>query len=133
MEYTLYFLAIGSGSVTSVVVSNVLPAHVTFAPTSYNSLTPTDGGAGNSGMALATSATAYPSSPTVYLSNAADSDRGTFYASGVAVAGICTAAQNVSGVVVVNVVVSPTALPAATSAGSPYNSYGFVRYQVTIN
>ena len=85
VEYTLYFLAVGSGSVTSVVISNVLPAHVTFAPTSYNSLTPTDGGSGNSGMALATSSSAYPTAPTVYLSNAADGDRGTFYAPGVAV------------------------------------------------
>ncbi len=133
VEYTIYFLAVGSGSVTSVVVSNVLPAHVTFAPTSYSGLTPTDGGTGPSGLALAASPSAYPSAPTVYLSNAADADRGTFYVPGVAVSGICTAAQNVSGVVVVNVVVSPTALPAATSAGSPYNSYGFVRYQVTIN
>jgi uncharacterized repeat protein (TIGR01451 family) len=90
VEYTIYYLVTGSGSVTNISISDVLPANTTFASTAYNGLTPTDGGSGNSGIAFASSGSAYPSSPTVYMSNASDADRGTFYAPGVAISGICT-------------------------------------------
>ena len=132
VEYTGYFLVTGSGSITSLQAAAALPAHTTFAAAAYNSLTPTDGGSGNSGLALAWSASGYPTAPTVYLSNAADSDRGTLYAAGTAVGSI-TAVQNVNGAIVITVAASPTTVPAATSAAAPYNAYGFIRFQVTIN
>ena len=118
---------------------------MTFVPYSYNGLTPTDGGLSgvDSGIALALSTTVLPTTPTAYLTNTADSDRGQFYTPGTQAPAAANsgsgftvplpAASNFTGVVAVSVVTSPTTLPFATAPGVPINSYGFIRFQAKVN
>jgi hypothetical protein len=99
-------------------------------------------------MAFANSVTA---TPTSNLTNIADSDKGRFYPAGstpnttVPPVTVCnkpntaiplTIDDNTDGLVVVEVVkISdplPNFLPFATGAGTPTNSYGFVRFRVKV-
>ena len=143
LEYTIYFLDT-NGPGTNITLADVLPADTTFETTAYDGLTPTDGGTpgADSGIALALSASSLPTAPTNYLSNAADSDRGQFYAPGTSApaaanpgAGFASplpAASNLSGVVAVTLAPAPATLPSATGAGTPTGSYGFLRFRVRV-
>jgi uncharacterized repeat protein (TIGR01451 family) len=144
VEYTVYFLSSGNTPLTSVTLCDVLPAGVLFVDDAYTGLTPTDGGVSgaDSGIALALNPTALPTAPTVYLSNIPDGDRGQFFPPGTPAPpaanppGFATplpGSLNVSGVVCVEVVRSPTPLPNATGAGVPPNAYGFVRFRVRVD
>lgn len=144
LEYTIYFL-VTNGPATNFLLCDIVPSNMTFVSTSYNGLTPTDGGTpgADSGIALALSTTTLPTAPTNYLTNIADADRGQFYAPGTqapaaanAASGFTQplpAAQNTTGVVAVQVVTSPTLLQNATGSGTPVNSYGFIRFQAKVN
>ncbi|GBE90456.1 lamin tail domain-containing protein [Nostoc cycadae] len=130
VEYTIYFLSNGNSSVTNVKFCDLVPGNTTFIPSAFNGQTPNDGvSGGNQGIAMAIGST----TPTVYLSNTADSDRGVFYpANDPATPTYC--GSNSNGAVVVNVTNSSlTSLPAATGQGTPTNSYGFIRFRVKIN
>ena len=141
LEYTIYFLSSGNTNVTDVTICDLIPPQTTFVNNAY----------GNGlGMAFANSVTA---TPTSNLTNIADSDRGRFYPAGstpntttpAPPVTVCnkpntaipmTIDDNKDGLVVVDVVkISdplPNFLPFATGAGTPANSYGFVRFHVKV-
>lgn len=132
LEYTIYFLSKGPSNATNVKFCDLVPSNTTFLPTAFNGQTPRDGGlaGADSGIALAVGA----SIPTVYLTNIQDaSDRGIFYpANDPATPAYC--GSNTNGAVVVNVTRSPDLLnlPAATNAGTPASSYGFIRFRAKV-
>ncbi|MBE9004188.1 DUF11 domain-containing protein [Fortiea sp. LEGE XX443] len=131
LEYTIYFLSNGGSSATNVRFCDLVPPNTTFMPTAFNGLSPNDGGSAGAdqGIALAVGST----TPTVYFSNAADGDRGSFYpANDPATPTNC--GSNSNGSVVVNITkdsVLPN-LSGATGRGTPANSYGFVRFRAKV-
>jgi fimbrial isopeptide formation D2 family protein/uncharacterized repeat protein (TIGR01451 family) len=130
LEYTIYFLSSGGLSVNNLKFCDLVPANTTFISTAFSGLTPNDGVSGGSqGIALAVGST----TPTVYFSNAADSDRGAFYAANDA-STPTNCGSNTNGAVVVNITKDPVLpnLPAATERGTPANSYGFVRFRAKV-
>ncbi len=139
LEYTIYFLSSGNTNVSNVTICDLIPPLTTFVNNTYGS---------GLGMAFANSVTA---TPTSNLTNIADSDKGRFYPAGstpnttVPPVTVCnkpntaiplTIDDNTDGLVVVEVVkISdplPNFLPFATGAGTPTNSYGFVRFRVKV-
>ncbi|MEH1765014.1 MAG: hypothetical protein V7L27_00625 [Nostoc sp.] len=130
LEYTIYFLSNGLSNATNVRICDLVPGNVTFIPNTFNGMTPNDGGlpGADQGIALAIGST----TPTAYLTNVADSDRGRFYtANDSATPSYC--GINTNGAVVVNITVpSFPSLPAATGSGTPANSYGFVRFRAKV-
>ncbi|MFN6475757.1 hypothetical protein [Nostoc sp. DedQUE07] len=130
LEYTIYFLSNGLGNATNVKFCDLVPTNVNFIPTAFNGMTPSDGGlpGADRGIALAIGST----TPTLYLTNVGDSDRGHFYT--VNEAGTPSyCGTNTNGAVVVNITVpSFPNLPAATGSGTPANSYGFVRFRAKV-
>ncbi len=127
LEYTIYFLSNGLGAAKNVKFCDLVPSNVTFIPTAFNGLTPNDGGlsTADQGIALAIGS----STPTVYLSNVADTDRGTFYSANDS-STPTSCGSNTNGAIVVNITNSTlTSLPPATGVGTPANSYGFVRFR----
>ena len=115
LEYTIYFVDT-NGPASNITLADVLPTNALFESTAYNGLTPTDGGTAgaDSGIALAVSAAALPTAPTNYLSNVAGDDRGNYDAANP------------------KITVVLSSLPAATGAGAPTNSYGFLRFRVRV-
>ena len=131
LEYTIYFLSKGQSDANKVKFCDLVPSNVTFLPTAFNGLIPSDGGLPTSdqGIALAVGST----TPTVYLSNVIDQDRGSFYlANDTTTPTFC--GSNTNGAVVVNITntTTLTSLPAATTPGVPTNSYGFVRFRALV-
>ncbi|MEH2301230.1 MAG: lamin tail domain-containing protein [Nostoc sp.] len=122
LEYTIYFLSKGPSDATNVKFCDLVPTNTTFIPTAFNSSTPGDGGLGGAdqGIALAIGS----SSPTVYLSNVEDADRGRFYAANEVAPSYCGA--NTNGAVVVNITRSPD-LPNLVK-----DFYGFVRFRAKV-
>ena len=128
VEYTIYFLSTGNTAVKNANICDWVPSNTTFVTDAY--------GAGK-GIELAIGST------VSQLSNVPDSDRGDFFNAGAIVPGTypngtptkltCATPTGNDGAVVVNLV--NTALPApndqlpnATAAGTPGNSYGFIRF-----
>jgi uncharacterized repeat protein (TIGR01451 family) len=135
VEYTIYFLSDGDSPVRRVQVCDLVPTNNTFSATTFDGLTPTDGGLpqADAGIALSIGSTA----PTVYLTNVAGDgqDRGQFLAPTTAPAS-CGAGSNTNGAVVVDVVTdttTPSNLPNATAPGTPTGSYGFIRFRAKVN
>ncbi|MEH2280119.1 MAG: isopeptide-forming domain-containing fimbrial protein [Nostoc sp.] len=130
LEYTIYFLSNGLGNATNVKFCDLVPTNVSLIPSAFNGMTPNDGGlpGADQGIALAIGST----TPTLYLTNIGDSDRGRFYtANDSATPSYC--GVNSNGAVVVNITVpSLPNLPAATGSGTPANSYGFVRFRAKV-
>ncbi|MEH2370874.1 MAG: hypothetical protein V7K75_30890 [Nostoc sp.] len=130
LEYTIYFLSNGLGNATNVKFCDLVPTNVSLIPTAFNGMTPNDGGlpGADRGIALAIGST----TPTLYLTNVGDSDRGYFYtANDSGTPSYC--GTNTNGAVVVNITVpSFPNLPAATGSGTPVNSYGFVRFRAKV-
>ncbi len=134
LEFTIYFLSAGTAPATNIRICDVLDPNLEFLPIAFNGL-PGDGGlAADQGIALALSPTALPTAPTNGLTNISDTpDRGQFLLPGSAIPASCNStAANTSGVVVVDVVRSPTTLPRATTPGTPTNSYGFIRLRARV-
>ena len=128
VEYTIYFLSTGNTAVKNANICDWVPSNTTFVPNSY--------GAGK-GIELAIGST------VSQLSNVPDNDRGDFFNVGAIVPGAypsgtatklnCATPTGNDGAVVVNLVntalLAPNdQLPNATAAGTPGNSYGFVRF-----
>ncbi|MEH1863896.1 MAG: hypothetical protein V7K69_02475 [Nostoc sp.] len=122
LEYTIYLLSNGLGNATSVQICDLVPVNTTFIPTAFNGLTPNDGGLSGAaqGIALALGS----STPTVYLTNTQDGDRGRFYPANETVPSYCGA--NINGAVVVNITRSPD-LPNLVK-----DFYGFVRFRAKV-
>jgi hypothetical protein len=129
VEYTIYFLATGNSPATNVNFCDLVPANVTFIPTSFTGKTPGDGGVAgaDAGIQLTIGNT------TTYLTNVADGDRGEYFAPGTTPSVKCPSG-NSNGAVVVKVVNSQAPapndeLPNATAPGTPTGSYGFIRFR----
>lgn len=151
VEYTIYFLNTGAAA-KNVTLCDRIPDNMTLVPTGYNAASPhpTESGAipSDTGIGFALNATTLPTNSTVYLTNVNDSDRGRYYppldsntpstckvldAGGNATAS--GAAANTNGAVVVDIVKgtgTANELPAATSPGTPTNSYGFIRFKAKV-
>lgn len=145
VEYTIYFLNTGAGA-KNVSLCDRIPDHMTFVPTGYNSQS---GASTDTGIGFALNATTLPTNPTVYLTNVNDSDRGYYYEPNNsntpvsckqldATGNVITSgsAANTNGAIVVDIVKGTGAgseLPAATSPGTPTNSYGFIRFKAKVN
>jgi hypothetical protein len=72
--------------------------------------------------------------PTVYFSNVADSDRGTFYPANDPNTPSFCSSTNTNGAIVVEItrtLILPM-LPFATGSGTPPESYGFVRFRAKV-
>ena len=142
VEYTIYFLSNGDEPATNIKICDVVPDNMTFVTNSYGS---------EAGMALALDETNLPTEPNRNLSNAADTDGGTFYAPGTAPPtvtfgdppterNLCSKVTTENTTVEVNatnnnngaIVVEIDSLPEATDPGTPANSYGFVRFRAEI-
>ena len=128
IEYTIYFLSGGKAPVTNANFCDWVPKNTTFVPDSY--------GLGK-GIQLAIG------SLLNTFTNVPDTDRGVFYNPGAIPPATypdantfklnCMSPAGTDGAVVVNLVnntlTSPeNQLPNATAAGTPGNSYGFVRF-----
>jgi uncharacterized repeat protein (TIGR01451 family) len=138
IEYTIYYLIINNQA-TNVKICDLVPQNTTFLPDAFG---------GSQGIALASNNTSLPTAPNNFFTNSnSDSDRGGYYPPGTAPTGGCkkpdpnnpssfvdiTASDNTNGLVVVNVVTSPTFLPKANTAGNPTDSYGFIRFRAKVN
>lgn len=152
VEYTIYFLNTEADA-RNVKLCDTVPDNQTFVPTAYNSASPrpldTESLGTDTGIALGFSSTSLPTSPTVYLTNLQDTatgDRGRFYPAGdldtpatckkFDTSGNVTAtgvAANTNGAVVVDIVKGTDVIPPATGAGTPSNSYGFIRFRAKLN
>ncbi|MBD0262971.1 MAG: DUF11 domain-containing protein, partial [Tolypothrix sp. Co-bin9] len=131
LEYTIYFLSKGPNDATNVKFCDLVPNNTTFISTAFNGNSPGDGGlpGGDQGIALALGS----NTPTAYLTNALDSDRGHFYTANES--GIpSSCGSNTNGAVVVKITRSPdlSNLPPANGSGTPANSYGFVRFRAKV-
>ena len=128
IEYTIYFLSIGGKPVTNANLCDWVPTNTVFETNSY--------GIGQ-GIQLAIG------SIINTLTNVPDGDRGVFfnpntvlpatYPTGSTSLLTCRTPAGSQGAVVVNLVrntlsVPDDQLPNATSAGTPGNSYGFIRF-----
>ena len=126
VEYTIYFLNNGAAQANNVNICDFVPANQTYIGTGYTSLATADTGGlagSNYGIAILSANGATP----VKATNAVDGDRGQFYSSSFPSA--CTGTNSGRGAVVVNL----GNVPNATSAGTPANSYGFIRFKAKIN
>lgn len=104
VEYTIYFVNT-NGPAQNITLSDVLPVGTLFEATTYGAA---------SGIALASSSSSLPTTPTAFFTNAADADQGTYTASST------------------KVMVTLPSLPPATGAGAPAQSYGFIRFRVFV-
>lgn len=145
VEFTIYYLSSGDDPLTNLSICDLVPDNMTFDIDAFNGLTPLDSGSSTGtyvGIALGSDDTSLPSSPSVFLTNTADGDRGQFYLPNTSAPGTCNiadtsaplpAGSNLKGAVVVDVVQSPTTLPNATTPGTPTESYGFIRFRAIVD
>ena len=131
VEYTVYFLSSGGSPVRDVKFCDLIPAKMTYVPGSLQ-------------LGYNTSALTDPTGAGTTLTDAADADKGTFFAGGTAAPPICTNSNanggndnnpgtNDTGAVFVQIVDASTNMPYATGAGTPAGSYGFVRFRAKVN
>lgn len=115
VEYTIYFLSDGGSSAQKVNMCDLVPANTTFLPDAF---------ASGSGIARATGSAA-----PVNLTNAADTDGGQYVTAGSPLpTGVSCNNSNTNGAAIVNL----GNIPNAIGAGSPSNSYGFIRFKVKV-
>jgi len=112
VEYTIYYLATGNNPVTNVDECDRIPDGTTYIPDS---------------MVLFTNG-----STSNLTDTDIDTDGAVFLPSGDGTPVPCPEV-NSDGTVVVNLAPSPTQLPNATGPGTPSNSFGFIRFRVTLD
>ena len=136
VEYTIYFLSNGDDDAANVQICDVVPDNMSFVSNSYDN---------DSGIALLNSSAS--GATATNLSNAADTDEGTFFAPAAALPKVGNPPQNLcqkvdstgnfveveannnnNGAVVVKI----NTVPKATSPGTPAQSYGFIRFRAEI-
>ncbi|MEM6613718.1 MAG: hypothetical protein AAF652_15955, partial [Cyanobacteria bacterium P01_C01_bin.72] len=130
VEYTIYFLSNGDEDARDVQICDVVPDHLTYVKDSYGL---------EIGIALGFDLTTTQTAPNRTLTNLRNDDEGDFYGAGTAPpANLCKKVDDGNNLVTVDennndngaIVVQPSSiLPAATSAGQPANSYGFIRFR----
>lgn len=109
VEYTVYYLSDGTQPVTDVKICDPIPENTTFIPDSFQL---------GQGILLNQQAT------NTSLTNASDTDRGTFFARLTPVTSPCPNTNNSNGSVLVDV---------GTLATSTPNNVGFIRFRVKID
>ena len=149
VEYTIYFLSSGDKPATSVQICYVIPNDMTFMKNTYGIET-------GIGLELTTANPPLTNSPNIKLSNVTGDEtednlaQGAFFAPGTNLdtdpADLCKKPNpddttqtpalidvnkdnNTSGAVWVKL---NNPLPSATSAGTPANSYGFIRFRTKV-
>ena len=150
VEYTIYFLAYGGTAAENVQICDVIPNNMTFAKDFYE----VEKGIG---LELTTSNPPSANPPSEILSNAIGDEAGTddiaqgaFFAPGTTPntdpANLCKKpdfSDNSNSPALVNVdsdnntsgavwIQLNNSLPSATSAGTPNNSYGFIRFRTKV-
>lgn len=113
VEYTIYFLSTGNFPVKNLSFCDLVPGNTTFSPNSF---------ASGQGIQLAIGSTVTP------LTNVPDGDKGEYFVPNSTPSSTCSS-SNTNGAVVVNVVKGTEQLSNATGAGTPSDSYGFVRFR----
>lgn len=121
IEYTIYFLSTGGSDAQNSYICDLIPTNTTFV---LNAFTIGKGIKWVSGSTITD------------LSNASDADVGWFYSVTETAPSMCRVGQTVNGITLTNsdgaVVVNLGTVPRAIGAGSPANSSGYVRFQVTV-
>ena len=126
VEFTVYFLNNGSDNASNIVLCDLVPENMSFVEDSF--------GVGI-GIALALDSGSLPTAPTSFFTNVGGDDQGEFIAAGNPAPAACNqtdftvplaAVDNTSGAVVINI---PN-ISNATGAGTPNDSYGFIRFRV---
>lgn len=110
VDYTLYFLSDGSVSIRQVEICDLIPDNTTYVPGSLRI---------SRGTGTETT-----------LSDAADGDAGQFFDNTVDPLVAPCIGTNTDGGISVRV---PGILPPTTSAGNPPDSYGYIRFSVTVD
>ncbi|MEI6426892.1 MAG: hypothetical protein WCO45_00685 [Pseudanabaena sp. ELA607] len=131
IEYTIYFLNNGGSAAQSVRICDAIQSWQDFVTNTYTGIFPQDnpGSLGDAGIALKIG-----TGSEFHMSNISDApDRGEYVPSPTVPAN-CNISSNPNGTVVVDVTRnsgSPTfpSLPNATAAGTPADSYGYVRFR----
>ncbi|MEL7355426.1 MAG: DUF11 domain-containing protein [Cyanobacteria bacterium J06560_6] len=111
VEYTIYYLATGNFPVTNVMLCDRVPENTDYITDSMVIFT--DGNTSN------------------LTDTDTDNDGAEFLAIGDNTAVPCPG-TNDNGTVSINLAPSPSQLPNATGPGTPGNSYGFIRFRVTV-
>ena len=133
LEYTIYYLNTGLGDADNMMMCDRVPEYTSFEPRGYTdagSPAQTTGGlpGADRGIVLAEAGT------EVSLTNANDGDTGYYFAPGISpetsFPGISCNGDSSNGTVVVGV---PNTVPAATGAGTPPASYGYMRFKAKVN
>ncbi|WP_404786129.1 beta strand repeat-containing protein [Altericista sp. CCNU0014] len=129
VDYTIYYLSAGTGPAKNATICDRIPAHQTFVPDAFNSLTAAPNTApasppGDRGIVVSQGGTAYA------YTNVADGDAAQYYAPGSTLPSACTqpALAEDNGAIVVNL----GEIPNATASGSPAESYGFIRFRAQV-
>ena len=141
VEYTISFLSNGDTGARRTILCDPIPASTTFVEDAFDSSTPASPGPGNRGILLSFNGS------NVALTNANDGDEiadsggndngigGYYFPSGVdptaSLTGLhpsCTG-PNTNGLVAVDM----SNVPNATGDGTPVDSYGFIRFWVTVD
>ncbi|MEY2858175.1 MAG: hypothetical protein RLZZ74_2487, partial [Cyanobacteriota bacterium] len=132
VEYTIYFLSSGDVNAKEVKICDVVPDNMTFVKNTYGV---------ELGIGLGFDPTVLPTSPNLKLSNLLNDDQGDFYGAGTAPpANLCKKVSSSNTLVNVNgtnndngaVVVELKDLPRAIQAGTPTDSYGFIRFRAKV-
>ena len=139
IEFTVYFLSNGGITAQNALFCDLVPADMEFIPHAFASIPAANGPSPVPGvttgsergivLGLGTQSTTAPYPIEVALSNSDDGDAGRYIAPNVDLTTIdprlSGCGSNTNGAIVVNL----GDLPAATSAGDPADSYGFVRFR----
>ncbi len=130
LEYTIYFLSSGTNLAKNVLICDRVPSNATFLPTAFNS---GSFAADPAGMPGADRGIVFSLGGSgVALTNVSDGDRAQYFPAGVepttVYPNINCGGTNTNGAVVVNL----GDLPNATAAGTPANSYGFIRFRANV-
>ncbi len=112
VEYTIYYLATGNAPVTNVKMCDRIPTNTTY---------------------VVESTVLFTNSTTDLLTDTGvDGDEGEFLPIGDTTTVPCPG-TNDNGTVSITLAPSPALLPNATGPGTPTDSYGFVRFRVTVD
>lgn len=130
IEYTIYFISDGANPANNTTFCDRIPTNTSFISNTFNS--------GYTANSLGLSGTDRGilwqySGTTQSLTNLSDGDAATYFPPGVEPStvypNINCQGSNINGAIVVNL----GNLPNAIGAGTPVNSYGFVRFRAKLN
>ena len=127
VEYTIYFLSTGDTDAYNVQLCDKVPDFQTFVPDAFNLETPAPNGGAGANRGITVDINGVRTAHT----NDADGDLAQYYPPGSTLPTACngTAAQTEdNGAIVVNL----GTIPKATSAGTPLNSFGFIRFRAKV-